>query len=160
VRNLVVWVIVISTIGASCRNTDQQVTTCPEQALVDTLVHDVANRKVGKVELLNIPEDMESFARITQDQLERAYRNKLIIRDIRDNRKLQDFLVALKSVRVTSRLDLPDLRWGIIIYSVEDERLGSLYIGIGGHNGAINDVPVDIDGRLYDWVRETGCGFR
>jgi hypothetical protein len=122
------------------------------QSQVDRLVTELANSEIGKVEVLQIPPRILTRARITPTMLERQFHYKLTIRDVRGGVHQQKLTEAAKSIVVQPQTEMPDLRWGVIFYGLDDSRVGALYFDRWGTKGAIGDTPVSFKGGFFKWL--------
>jgi len=124
----------------------------PAQLKVDALAVKLTNYEIIKIEILQIPMEMSTDTQITPDLLERVFRYKLTIRDIRGGAYQSEIIDVLKSTVVQPRTKSPDLRWGVIFYNKEGIRVGALYFDRSGNFGAVDNTPVFFSGTFYRWL--------
>lgn len=122
------------------------------QSQIDSIAMDLSNRNIGKIEILQIPSYIETYARITPEMLEKSFYYKLTIRDASGGIYGQKLAELLRSLKVQPRTEMADIRWGIIFYDVNDSRAGAIYFDKWGKDGAVGDIPVSFKGDLFKWL--------
>lgn len=134
----------------------------PIQSRVDSLAAKLNAREIGKVEVLQIPPSVETRTRITPEMLEVQYSYKLTIRDLRGQFHQKELAEAVRETKVQPGPNMPDLRWGIVFYSLDGTRVLGLYFDRNGSKGAVGDVPVSFGGhRLFKWLDDNfSASFR
>jgi hypothetical protein len=123
------------------------------QADVDSIVAAINEWQVGRVEIINLPEGTYTYAPIGPSDLEQGYQYKFIVAELLASNYGKDLPEALATIRVSPGGDYPDLRWGLLFFDRDDNRLGAIYLARGGERGVVNWTAVDIDGDLYLWLR-------
>jgi hypothetical protein len=127
------------------------------QSILETLATELHDQKVSRVEILEIPPRVLTRTSITPELLETTFHYKLVIREVRGSAyqsKLHDALAATEVVEVGERT-MPDLRWGIVFYGENEDRLAAAYFDKSGRRGAINNTPVSARGGLFDWLNSS-----
>ena len=122
------------------------------QSQVDALAAKLANGEIGKVEILQIPSRILTRIRITPTMLEKQFHYKLTIRDVRTGAYQDKLVEAARSIAVQPGTEIPDLRWGVVFYSLDDSRVGALYFAKTGSSGAVGDAPVSFKGNFFKWL--------
>lgn len=122
------------------------------QSQIQQISKDLNEHRVGRIEILQIPPRILTRARITADMLEKQYHNKLIIRDINSNSYRDKLISSFKTVSVSPRDETPDLRWAVIFYSQEGDRLGAVYFDKAGQYGAVNSLGASFKGDFFNWL--------
>lgn len=122
------------------------------QSQIDSIAMELSNRTIGKIEILQIPPYIETYARITPEVLERSFYYKLTIRDASGGIYGQKLDELLKSLKVKPQSEMADIRWGIIFYDVNESRVGAIYFDKWGKDGAVGDIPVLFKGNLFKWL--------
>ena len=145
----------------ACGQADVATVKSQAQAQVDTLTAKLLRHEVGKVEILQIPPDVLTYVAVTPETLEKQFHYKLVIRNITSGAYRDEFIKAMKSITVQEESEMPDLRWGIIFYDRNDNRLGAIYFDKWGKRGAVWNIPVFIKGDLFRWLNKNfGKCFR
>ena len=122
------------------------------QAVVESIVTEIKERRVGRVEIINVPAYILNVAAYGPEDLERVYTYKFIIADLRGSAYASGLQEALATMEVARTDDYGDLRWGLIFLDLDDNRLGAIYLDGWGKRGVVNSTPVTIDGELYLWL--------
>jgi hypothetical protein len=123
---------------------------------IDVLLNRIRVGAAKKVEVVQIPPEMFTRVRVTQEMLERTYHYKLIIRDT--SSYASSLEAALSSISVTADTDLADLRWGVSLFDDAGHRIGSLYFDASCARGAIDSQPVNFKGNMCKWLYENFSG--
>lgn len=144
-------VLLLSALG--CAQQDEGKAS-PAQSQVDALAAELTKGQIVRVEILEIPPRIETRTRITPEMLEEQFHYKLTIRDVRGGLQQRPLSEAIKSVGVKAEMEMADLRWGIIFYSLDDRRLGALYFDKTGRRGGVGTTPVSFRGDLFNWLNE------
>jgi len=122
------------------------------QSQIDSIATKLFKREIGKIEILQIPPEISTRTRITPEILEKQFDYKLTIRDARGGVYREKLAELLKSLVVRPQSEMPDIRWGIIFYNVDDSRVGAIYFDKWGSRGAVADIPVSFKGDLFKWL--------
>jgi hypothetical protein len=148
-----------SMLTSGCAQGREVKTQSPAQSQVDALATKLANREIGRVEILQIPARILTRTRITPGMLERQFHYKLTIRDVRGEVHQEKLTEAAKSITVQPETEMPDLRWGVIFYGLDDTRVGALYFDKTGSRGGVGDTPVSFKGGFFEWLdgNFSGC---
>jgi hypothetical protein len=148
-----------STLTLGCAQGRDVKTQSPAQSQVDALANKLSNREIGKVEILQIPARILTRTRITPEMLEKQFHYKLTIRDLRGGVHQEKLTEAVKSVTVQPETEMPDLRWGVIFYGLDDTRIRVLYFDKTGNRGGVEDTPVSFKGGFFKWLDDnfSGC---
>jgi hypothetical protein len=150
---ILVYILFLISLSAVCAQGNQIKSNSQAQSQVDALIAKLANGKIVRVEVLQIPPDVLTRVGITPEALERSFFYKFTIRDMRGGRYSEGMLKAMESVMVQEQTDMPDLRWGVIFYDIDDNRVGAIYFNKWGSGGAVGDVPVSFKGDLFKWLK-------
>lgn len=125
------------------------------QARLHDLAMSVANGRVSKIEVLQIPPDILTRARITPEMLERQFYYKLTFQHERGSPPWARLVTAMKGASVNQQAEAVDLRWGILFYSDEGKRVGAIYFDARGRRGYVDGTSVSFTGALFPWVDST-----
>jgi hypothetical protein len=124
------------------------------QSQVDSLATKLAGGEIGRTEILQIPPRVLTRTRITPEMLEKQFHYKFTIRDVRGGLYQNKLVEVVKSVAVEPQPDTADLRWGVIFYGLDGERVNGIYFDKKGGNGAVGNAPCSIRGDLFKWLDE------
>jgi len=128
------------------------------QSAVNSIEKALENYQVFKVEIVHVPEYVESRTQFDTKGLEDRFFYKVTIADIRGNPYRADLIAAVKSMTADGRQTSVDLRWGIIFYNEDGTRVGAIYFDRSGRHGAVNDEPVNFNGiwsnSLLAWLKD------
>ena len=127
-------------------------TSTPEQDLrrISTAL---GRSEIGRIEILQIPGEVLTRARISPEMLERQYHFKLVVRDVIGSARRDKLVEVFESLSVEARNETADLRWGIIFYLRNNDRAGALYFDRAGRYGAVNGKAVSYRGEFFSWMR-------
>lgn len=131
-----------------------EVSTKDAKSHVNLISAKLSNAEIVRIEVINMPSQILTRTRITPEMLEKQFYYKLTIRDIRSNVRKKKLLEAVRSIVVLPQAEMPDIRWGIIFYDVNDSRVGAIYFDKKGGHGAVEGVPVSFKGDLFKWLDE------
>jgi hypothetical protein len=129
------------------------------QSTLTSLVERLERSEIGKIEILAVPVRIMTPIAIKADDLDRNPEYRLVVRDVRKGALRRPLLEALRSLTASQSENPGDLRWGVIFYDVEGVRLAGLYFDRYGHRGAIDSVPVEMQGNFFNWLNDkfSGC---
>jgi hypothetical protein len=145
---LVVLLLVLSGAAADSKSVSVQ-------AQLEQISKDLSEKRIGRIEILQIPPRILTRARITPDMIEKQYHNKLIIRDINSHSYKGKLIELLKTVSASPHDETPDLRWAVIFYSQEETRVGAVYFDKSGQSGAVNSAGATFTGDFFNWLTAT-----
>lgn len=138
--------VTVQTEGNSMENSAQV------QLQIDNLAAKLENYEIGKIEILKIPAEVLTRTRITPEILEKQFDYKFTIRDIRGVACRDGFIDTLKSMSVQPLSEMPDLRFGVIFYTVDGKRLEAIYFDKIGNKGGVGNIPVSFKGNFFKWI--------
>ena len=113
----------------------------PVTARLDALADEVRTGRVATIEVAQIRLSKEFFVAVLPDTLDTVWDYKFTIRTIDDSHRKR-ISELLKAAPVEVSTTPGDLRWGIVFYSADQKRLGSLYFDTFGRRGTIDNTPV------------------
>jgi hypothetical protein len=123
------------------------------QLKLNSVVTNLSNYEITKIEILQIPPLSETYAKVTPEFLDEHFVYRLTIRGGGIGGYDSGLYDVLKSTVVQPESKMPDLRWGIVFYGPKDDRLCSVYFDRWG-NGAVGDIPVSFKGDLFKWLND------
>ncbi len=148
------WFLIAGMLFIGCTQGAQVKSISPAHEQVKAISIALSQDAIGRIEIIQIPPEVLTRARITPEMLERQYHFKLTIRNVSAssrNRLIETF----KSTTVQPRDDTADLRWGVIFYSRNEVRVGAVFFDKTGRHGAVNDAPVSFGGDFFRWLDAT-----
>ncbi len=134
------------------------------QKQLSNITNSLANSSITSIDILHMPDRMETRASVNPENLERWFDSRITINKVREWAGRDELLGAMKSTRVAPNTRMPDLRSAIIFNGSDGQRVGVLYFGryfgrylgqFGGAEGAIGNIPVSFKGSLSTWLKNT-----
>jgi hypothetical protein len=122
------------------------------QSRIAVLVDKLGSNQVQRIEIVQIPPRILTRTRVSPDMLERSFHYKLIIRDIRGGAYRSSLLAALKYTSASPSTEMGDLRWGVVFFDQNDQRIESLYFDASGRRGAVDSLPAAFTGEMHNWL--------
>ena len=135
-----------------CAQGDKVKGNSPAQSQVDVLAAKLASGEIARVEIFQIPARILTRTRITPEMLEKQFHYKLTIRDIRGSAYQNKLVEATKSIAAQPGGEMPDMRWGVVFYGVDESRIGALYLDKSGSRGVVGDTPASFKGDFLKWL--------
>jgi hypothetical protein len=132
----------------------------PAQLQMDILTAKLDKGEMGRVEILQLPDDIETDTRISPAVLESSFDYKLTISGLHRGRYQQKLTEVVKTIVVRPETEMPDLRWGVVFYGADNTRLASLYFDKWGGKGGVGDTPVSFGGGFFRWMHKFSDGFQ
>ena len=127
----------------------------PAQKRLDNISSALAQGTIGKIEILQMPADLETRVNVSPDNLEKWFYNKLTIRNIAESIHREKVISAFKSLSATAAQSPGDLRWGVIFYSRDDRRIGAVFFDRFGKKGSVDHLSVSFHGNFFEWLNRT-----
>jgi len=123
----------------------------PIRTQLNALAQELQAGRIGMVEILQISSSSIFRTQVTPELMEKWWDYKSTIRHI-DGSPRDKVVAALKSAVTQQGDPRPDIRWGIVFYSAQEQkRIGALYFDGPGRNGFVNDLPASFkDGLLHN----------
>lgn len=125
------------------------------QRRIDMISNALSEGQVKKIEILQIPARVLTRASVSQEMLESQYFNKVTIRDVANTAYKQHLIDSFKSLQVRQHNEMADLRWAVIFYSPQEQRLGAVYFNPSGRAGAVDGMTVSFQGDFFHWLDGT-----
>jgi len=122
----------------------------------------LANGSFASIDILHMPDEVETRASVTPESLERWFDYRITISKVREWVGRNELIETMKSTRVPLNSRMPDLRSAVIFYGSNGKRIGALYLGryfgryigqFGGAEGSIGNTPVKFNGDLSSWLK-------
>ena len=132
------------------------------QKELDNITTSLANGSVASIDILHMPDEVETRASVTPENLERWFDYRITISKVREWVGRNELRETMKSTKVALNSRMPDLRSAVIFYGSNGKRIGALclgryfgrYIGqFGGAEGSIGNTPVKFNGDLSTWLK-------
>jgi hypothetical protein len=123
----------------------------PQQE-IDFIASQMERGGIVSVEILSIPPDIERPFAVSSQELRKNYVYKVSIPMRVSSRQRPSLVDALKKTKVTGTNSKADLRWGAL-FTFEGGQVEGIYLDGFGKLGQIDEVPVQFDGGIYDWLR-------
>ena len=155
---ILVAVLTVSCCSVGDAQSSNAVPTCQVAQCFAAISAAVSHGEVGRVEILHVSPALDTLTRITPAALERVYETKLVIRNLAETSLRDKLIRAINQTSAEPRSPAADLRWGIIFYSAQDLRLGSIYFERSGRSGAVNDQGASFKGDLFHWLEVVASG--
>lgn len=133
----------------------------PQKQFAD-LAESLANGSVSSIDILHMPDLIETRASVAPANLESWFRCRVTISKVGEWSGRKELVEIMKSSAVTRESRMPDLRSAVIFYASDGHRIGTLYLGryfgryvgqFGGAAGAVGDTPVSFKGNLPTWLK-------
>jgi hypothetical protein len=132
------------------------------QKQLNNLITSLANGSVASIDILHMPDRMETHSSVTPDELEKWWDCRITLSKVREWAGRDELVQIIKSTNVVSDARMPDLRSAIIFNDAKGNRIGTLYVGryfgryigqFGGAQGGIGSTPVKFNGGLATWLK-------
>ncbi len=116
------------------------------------LARSLTTGSVSKVEVLEMPPEIETRVAITPEMMQKQFYCKLEFVQERGSPLLLKLAAAMKDASANPQAKRADLRWGVLFYSDEGKRLGAIYFDARGSHGYVDGTPVEFGGELLQWA--------
>jgi hypothetical protein len=127
----------------------------PAQKRLDSIALALTQGTIGRIVILQMPANLETRASVSPDNLEKWFYNKLTIRNITESAYRDKVINAFKSLSTAPQQNHGDIRWGVIFYSRDEQRIGSVFFDRSGKNGNVDRLPVSFHGDFFSWLDHT-----
>jgi hypothetical protein len=123
----------------------------------------LANGSVASIDILHMPDEVETRASVTPENLEKWLESRITISKVTEWAGRDELVKEMKSTNVASNARMPDLRSAVIFSDSNGKRIGALYFGryfgryvgqFGGAEGSIGSTPVSFKGNLANWLKD------
>ncbi len=133
------------------------------QKELDTLTASLANGSIASIDILHMPDHLETRASVTPENLEKWSDYRITIRKVSEWAGRGELVETMKSTKVAPDSRMPDMRSAIVFNDAHGSRIGALYFGrffgrymgqFGGAEGSIGSAPVKFNGDLATWLKQ------
>jgi hypothetical protein len=133
------------------------------QKQLSDLTTSLANGSVARIDILHMPDRIETRASVTPETLEGLSDCRITISKVTEWAGRSELVEAMKSTKVALNPRMPDLRSAVIFSDSRGNRIGALYFGryfgryvgqFGGAEGSIGRTPVSFKGDLPRWLKD------
>jgi hypothetical protein len=123
----------------------------------------LANNTVASIDILHMPDEVETRASVTPENLERWFDFRITINKAREWAGRDGLVKTLRSTTVSPGPRMPDLRSAIVFNGTDGKRIGTLYVGryfgkylvqFDSPDGAVEKIPVKFNSELTKWLKE------
>jgi hypothetical protein len=126
------------------------------RATLSDLVVKLERSEIDRVDILAIAPYTFTRIQITPQGLESGYDYRFTIRMLRGGGFEQEVKRATMSLSVKTALtEPPDLRWGVIFYDLNGNRVAAVYFDRNGKSGVVGETPASFGGEFFDWLDQT-----
>jgi hypothetical protein len=132
------------------------------QKQLNNLTTSLDNGSVTSINILHMPDRMETRASVTPEKLEEWWDCRISLSKVSEWAGRDELVQIMKSTKVVSDGHMPDLRSAIIFNDTKGNRIVALYFGryfgrymgqFGGAEGSIGNIPVKFNGDLATWLK-------
>jgi len=132
----------------------------PIQSDVTRIYQKLVDEEIGQIEILHIPAWVETPIRLAPEGLQKEFDYRLTIRSIPHGPFEKGLVEALKTFKAQPASQGTDLRWGIVFFDNDMQRIGAIYFGRVGSRGVIGNTDMSCNSTLFDWlVSNFSCCF-
>jgi hypothetical protein len=85
--------------------------------------------------------------------LDQQFFYKIVIRDVRGSAERDELVKVIKSLTVSQREEIPDVRSAVVFHDSEGRRVVGLYFDKSGQAGSLDNVAVSFTGGLFSWIQ-------
>lgn len=148
-----VTVLFLTTFSSLAADADQQHGNppAPDQEISGTIAT-FLSQDLAQIDFLYYPTNIETRIRVSPSQLQTNFLYRLSIRDITGSERAGQLQRVLRKLRVFPSSGAPDVRWGLIFYSGDRRKLGSIFLSGYGSEGYVNGRTVRFNPALLDWL--------
>ena len=123
----------------------------------------LANRAVSSIEILHMPDQVETRASVTPENLEKWFDFKIAVNKVNEWSGRDNLVKVLRTTALTKGSRMVGMHSAIIFNGSGGKRIGTLYVGrffgryldqFDGADGAIANVPVSFKGDLSTWLKD------
>ncbi len=148
VKNFLAVVLLAQTLAVGLSNGQSPGVQSSGQAQLDFLSRESQGGRIGRVEVLQIPKDLNTRNPVTAAYLESGWFFKFTVRRL-DPPNSAELAKILKVIKTGPYSERTDFRSAVIFYYLpEEKRIGAIYFDRTGSRGAVNDVPVSFGENL------------
>jgi hypothetical protein len=121
-----------------------------------SMLESIPISKAKRIEVIHLSLDVLTPISVNPDRLENGYSYKMTIRETGNMNNLMD---ALKNTRIKTASRESDLRYGVILFDHQDNRLASIYLDRSGKYGYVDLTPVSFEigifgAGLHKWLNK------
>lgn len=147
----------------SCPASAQGQSRDTAQRQLNEITSALMNGSVASIDILHIPDGVETRASVTPANLEKWFDFKITINKVREWSSRDDLVKVLRAIRLAPASRMVDMRSAIVFNGSDGNRLGTLYVGrffgryidqFGGTDGAIGNMPVSFKRDLASWLKD------
>lgn len=133
------------------------------QKELDNLTTSLANGSVATIDILHMPDRMETRASVKPENLETWWDCRITIGKVTEWSGRHELVETMKHTRLVSDSKIPDLRTAVVFIDSHGQRIGEVYFGryfgshvgrFSGAEGSVGNVPVKFNGSLANWLKE------
>jgi hypothetical protein len=133
------------------------------QKQLSDLTTSLANGTVATVDILHLPDGMETRASVSPEKMDKWWQYRITISKVTEWGGRDAIVEVMRSTTVAPIPRMPDLRSAVIFSDSHGNKIGTLYFGryfgsyigqFGGAEGSIGGTPVSFKGALSSWLKD------
>ena len=133
------------------------------QKELDSLTASLANGSVASIDILHMPDRVETIVSVKPENLEKWWDCRITIGKVTEWVGRNDLVEIMKSTKLDSNSKMPDLRSAVAFNDSHGRRIGELFLGryfgryvgqLGGAEGSVGNMPVKFNGSFANWLKE------
>jgi hypothetical protein len=113
---------------------------------------------VRRIEVFYIPATVETPVALNPSDLERTSDFRLTIDTSASPHVTQSLASTLRASKVYGSSEKADVRFGVVLYGNDANRVGAIYLGGNCKTGQVDDASVKYAGDLCSWVTHSFSG--
>ncbi len=118
------------------------------QKNVDDLSGLLQSRQITRIEILPVPDNLETKTRITPGALRSISRTKVVLADPWESSSFKMLLASLQELRNAKSRENGEVRWAILLSDAAGQEISAIYLSSDGSLAIVQGASLSLRGEL------------
>jgi hypothetical protein len=153
-----VTVIVLTVLALVCAVTGNRALGSPLPDVpgkVDELSNFLQNRQITRIEILHVPDNLETRTRVSPEVLRKISRTRAILENPWESAHSEGLITSLNEVKSAKTRETGEIRWGILFFDAGGKEISAIYLSSDGSLGIFQGVSLSLTGRVLNWAKSS-----
>ena len=143
---------------AGCSSQPRRSESSTSRDRLQSLAFSLQAGSITRIEVFHVPVRVETPVALSAGDLERTFDYRLTLQTSPSPHATKTLVSALRDSRVYESNDKPDVRFGVIFYGPNANRVGSIYLGGDCKRGQVDQISIEYVGGLCSWATHALSG--
>lgn len=119
----------------------------------DELSNLLQNRQITRIEILHVPDNLQTRTRINPATLRTLSKTKVVVDRPWESSSFDSLRASLQELKNAKSRESGEVRWALVLSDATGKEISSIYLSSDGSLGVFKDTTLALQGRLLSWSK-------